>query len=125
MNTLVLVSRGSLQSRGVTVAALGWARVFGARIRYDAEANLIVCEAMRGGFARGGTCVGGAFLTGRAVSSTGPDAALLRHEAVHAEQWARYGVSFAVRYLFEESRHRGAANRFEIEAGLADGGYLG
>lgn len=65
-----------------------------------------------------GTTIGGAFLTGR-----DPARALVRHEAVHADQWAAYGWTFALRYLFEELRHRGSRNRFEIAAGLADGGY--
>jgi hypothetical protein len=89
-----------------------------ARIRFDDDVALFVCENMRWGFARGGTCVGGAFLTGGV-----PSRALLRHESVHADQWARFGLSFVVRYLLEESRHRGPANKFEIEAGLRDGGY--
>lgn len=58
--------------------------------------------------------------------------ALLRHEAAHAEQWARwlgpvgflpaYGLAAGWSWL----RHGDAAvgNRFEVAAGLADGGYL-
>ncbi|MGU3431556.1 hypothetical protein ACNHUS_00950 [Actinomycetes bacterium M1A6_2h] len=101
-----------------TVIALGWARLWRAHIRFDAEVDLFVCERMRWGFARGGTCVGGAFLTGGT-----PSPALLLHESVHADQWARFGLLFVLRYLAEESRHRGPANKFEIEAGLQDGGY--
>ncbi len=77
-----------------------------------------VATGMRGGFGRGRTTIGGIYLTRCNTSRT-----VLRHETVHADQWARYGVSFAVRYLFEEYRHPGAANKYEIEAGLADGGY--
>ncbi|WP_188546127.1 hypothetical protein [Rhodococcoides trifolii] len=113
-------ARGSRQAEFATVVALGWARLWRARIRFDTEVELFVCENMRRGFARGGTCVGGAFLTGGV-----PSRALLQHESVHADQWARHGLSFVVRYLVEESRHRGSANRFEIEAGLHDGGYGG
>ena len=54
-----------------------------------------------------------------------PGPRLLRHEAVHAEQWARHGLTFPFRYGREELRHRGARNRFEVEAGLEDGGYRG
>ncbi|MFC7447570.1 hypothetical protein [Rhodococcus daqingensis] len=101
-----------------TAAALAYAGVLRARIVFDEEFDLFVCAGMRFGFARGGTTIGGAYLTGR---NTG--AATLRHEAVHAEQWARYGLGFGVRYLIEEIRHPMHRNRFEIEAGLVDGGY--
>lgn len=67
-------------------------------------------------YPRGGVCVGRCFLTGPA-----PGAALLRHEAVHARQWERYGLSFPLRYwLAGRDPNR---NRFEVEAGLVDGGY--
>ncbi|WP_231476447.1 MULTISPECIES: hypothetical protein [unclassified Rhodococcus (in: high G+C Gram-positive bacteria)] len=118
------VSRGSIQSLVVTATALTWARLWRSRISYDASSNLIVCEAMRGGYARGGTCFGGAFLTGHALVDPRRRRAMLRHESVHADQWARHGFSFAIRYLVEEMRRPGAANRFEVEAGLGDGGYL-
>lgn len=69
-------------------------------------------------FRRGGVCVGGCFLTG----DTAPSDAVLRHEAVHRVQWLRYGMLMPVLYLlagFDPMR-----NRFEIEAGLVDGGYV-
>lgn len=53
----------------------------------------------------------------------GPE--LLRHEAVHAEQWDRHGLRFAARYLLEVRRRPREHNRFEREAGLTDGGYPG
>ncbi|WP_084721657.1 hypothetical protein [Rhodococcus marinonascens] len=115
---LIRASRGSGQSAAITRLVLVYARMWGARIAFDNEFGIFVCSRMRGGYARGGTTIGGAFLTGGV-----PQRSLLRHEAVHADQWAAYGWSFAWRYLFEESRHRGARNRFEIAAGLADGGY--
>lgn len=112
------VARGSVGARLATVLALAWARLWGATVRYDDAARLFVATGMRGGFGRGGTTIGGVFLTRR-----DPGPALLRHEAVHAEQWARHGVTFPVRYLLEEVRRPGARNRFEVEAGLTDGGY--
>lgn len=112
------VARGSWGSALATVAALVWARLWRATIRYDERSRLFVATGMRGGFGRGGTTVGGVFLTRRE-----PGARLLRHEAVHAEQWARHGLTFPFRYGREELRHRGARNRFEVEAGLEDGGY--
>ncbi|UNK69646.1 Fe-S oxidoreductase [Microbacterium sp. H1-D42] len=69
-------------------------------------------------FMRGGVCVGGCFLTGDAA----PSEAVLRHEAVHKQQWLRYGFLMPVLYLF--AGRNPLRNRFEIEAGLEDGGYV-
>lgn len=52
---------------------------------------------------------------------------VLHHEEVHAQQWARLGrVRMGASYLAAEARARiaGDVNRFEVEAGLRDGGYL-
>ncbi|MGK0715631.1 Fe-S oxidoreductase [Leucobacter sp. W1153] len=68
-------------------------------------------------FGRGGSCVGGCYLTAQNVSE-----AVLRHERVHREQWRHYGMALPVLYLF--AGRDPLRNRFEIEAGLADGGYL-
>jgi len=69
-------------------------------------------------FPRGGVCVGACFLTGDAPV----DDRLLRHEAVHARQWRRYGLLMPLLYLF--AGRDPFRNRFEIEAGLEDGNYL-
>lgn len=69
-------------------------------------------------FGRGGVCVGGCFLTGDAE----PDERMLRHEAVHKAQWLRYGI--ALPFLYMLAGRDPLRNRFEIEAGLADGNYL-
>ncbi|GAA1842204.1 Fe-S oxidoreductase [Microbacterium koreense] len=69
-------------------------------------------------FRRGGVCVGDCFLTGDATVTP----ALLRHEAVHARQWRRYGVLMPVLYLL--AGRDPLRNRFEIAAGLADGNYV-
>ncbi|MGX7726581.1 hypothetical protein [Rhodococcus pyridinivorans] len=111
-------ARGVPAVRVVTMLALCWARMWGGTVTFDHEYGLYVATGMRGGFARGGTTVGGVFLTRKA-----PPRRLLRHEAIHVDQWARYGIGFAARYLWEELRNPGSRNRFEIEAGLADGGY--
>ncbi|MGC0364932.1 hypothetical protein ABH922_002916 [Rhodococcus sp. 27YEA15] len=115
---LIRASRGSVQSALVTRIALLYARVFGADVSFDVEFGIYVASGMWGGFARGGTTVGGVYLTRGNVGRS-----VLRHETIHADQWARYGVCFALVYLFEELRNPGTRNRFEIEAGLADGGY--
>lgn len=69
-------------------------------------------------FARGGVCVGGCFLTGDEEL----DDRVLKHEAVHKQQWLRYGILLPVLYLF--AGRNPLRNRFEIEAGLEDGRYL-
>lgn len=111
-------SRGSWQSAVVTTIALGWAKLWRANIVFDEDHNMYVCVGMRGGFGRGGTTFGGAYLTEKNFGER-----ILRHESVHADQWARYGLTFMARYLFEEARHPRARNKFEIEAGLEDGNY--
>lgn len=111
--------RGSVTVTAVTVIALLWGRICGGRVSWNPSHRLFVCSGMRAGYARGGTCIGGAFLTG----SADPPDRMLRHEAVHAEQWRTFGVTFPFRYLREEMRNPGKRNRFEIEAGLEDGGY--
>lgn len=114
----VRASRGVPSARIVTALGLCWARLWGATVAFDDESGLFVCTGMRGGFGRAGTTIGGVFLTRKV-----PSRRVLRHEAIHADQWARHGIGFAVRYLWEEMRNPGARNRFEIEAGLADGNY--
>lgn len=69
-------------------------------------------------FARGGVCVGGCYLTG----DVDPSPAVLRHEAVHKAQWLRYGFLMPLLYL--TAGRDPLRNRFEIEAGLEDGGYV-
>ncbi|MDN3494558.1 hypothetical protein QL996_01335 [Planococcus sp. APC 4015] len=69
-------------------------------------------------FPRGGSCVGGCFLTGDAPLTE----RLLRHEAVHRRQWQRYGILMPFLYLF--AGRNPLRNRFEIEAGLEDGNYV-
>ena len=68
-------------------------------------------------FGRGGVCVGGCYLTHDNVSDT-----VLEHEAVHQQQWRRYG--FLMPWLYAMAGRDPLKNRFEIEAGLEKGGYL-
>lgn len=68
-------------------------------------------------FGRGGSCVGGVYLTNQNVTAD-----VLEHEAVHKAQWQRYGMLFPLLY-FVAGRDP-LKNRFEIEAGLEKGGYL-
>ena len=56
--------------------------------RVERRAGLWVFSGMPAWtFGRGGVCVGGCYLTGSAPVTD----AVLRHEAVHARQWRRYG----------------------------------
>jgi hypothetical protein len=68
-------------------------------------------------FGRGGSCVGSCYLTNHNVSE-----AVLRHEQVHRQQWQRYGLALPL--LYQLSGRDPLKNRFEIEAGLEDGGYI-
>lgn len=68
-------------------------------------------------FKRGGVCVGACYLTRSNVSE-----AVLRHERVHREQWRRFGLAMPILYLL--AGRDPLLNRFEIEAGLEDGGYV-
>lgn len=86
--------------------------------RVERHRGLWVFRGMpRWTFGRGGSCVGSCYLTDRNVSP-----AVLRHEAVHREQWRHYGLALPLLYLL--AGRDPLRNRFEIEAGLEDGGYL-
>lgn len=101
-------------------SAVGW--VWGSLWstgRVERRGGLWVFRGMpEWAFRRGGTCVGCCFLTGDAPVGE----RLLRHEAVHARQWRRYGMLMPVLYLL--AGRDPLRNRFEIEAGLEDGNYL-
>ncbi|WP_431246987.1 Fe-S oxidoreductase [Leifsonia xyli] len=68
-------------------------------------------------FGRGGSCVGGVYLTDHNVTDD-----VLEHEAIHKRQWQRYGMLFPFLYLV--AGRDPLRNRFEIEAGLQKGGYV-
>lgn len=86
--------------------------------RVEVHDGLIVCQGLpQWAFRRGGTCVGRVYLTQRNV---GPS--VLKHERVHVQQWRRYGLLFPI--LYWAAGVDPLRNRFEIEAGLEDGGYV-
>ena len=113
------IARAALALPGywlVTGLALVWGAPL-ARFRVARHGDLLVCAGLpRWAFARGGTTIGGVYLTRGSVSE-----AVLRHEAVHRQQWRRYGLAFIVLYV--AAGRDPLRNRFEIEAGLEDGGY--
>ena len=100
--------------------SIGW--VWGgllSRGRIERREGLWVFRGMPSwAFGRGGVCVGGCFLTGEDRVSDH----VLRHEAVHAQQWRRYG--FLMPWLYLLAGRNPLRNRFEIEAGLEDGNYI-
>jgi len=80
--------------------------------------GLFVCTGMpEWAFRRGGTCVGGVYLT---AHNDAPS--VLKHEAVHRQQWKQYGLMFPLLYAL--AGQDPLNNHFEIEAGLEDGNYL-
>lgn len=100
-----------------TVVGLLWAAPLstGAITRHG---DLIVCQGLpKWAFRRGGVCVGRVYITRNTVSP-----AVLRHELVHVKQWRKYGLLFPLLYAI--AGRDPLRNRFEIEAGLVDGGYL-
>lgn len=100
-----------------TGAGLAWGAVLG-RARLHRRGGMLVADALPAwAFGRGGTTIGGVFLTSRTV-----DARVIRHERVHRAQWRRFGLAFIPLYL--AAGRDPLRNRFEIEAGLADGGYV-
>ncbi|MCU1438656.1 MAG: Fe-S oxidoreductase [Naasia sp.] len=100
-----------------TLVALIWGLPLSTG-RVGSEDGLIVLSGLpRWAYRRGGTTVGRVYLTG---DNTGP--AVLRHERVHVQQWRRLGLWLPVVYALGGPDP--LKNRYEIEAGLEDGGYL-
>jgi hypothetical protein len=99
-----------------SAAGLVWGAIM-SRGRIRRHGPLLVASGMpRWTFGRGGTTVGCVYLT-RDVDSE----SVLRHEAVHREQWRHYGLAMIPLYIAAGAD--ASRNRFEIEAGLRDGGY--
>jgi hypothetical protein len=99
-----------------TAGGLLWGGLLG-RFRIRRAGRLVVCTRLpRWAFGRGGTTIGAVYLTHDKVSP-----GVLAHEDVHRRQWKRYGLAFPLLYLAAGANPR--TNRFEVEAGLARGGY--
>ncbi|HEV7812626.1 MAG TPA: hypothetical protein VGO99_06645 [Leifsonia sp.] len=85
--------------------------------RLEEEKGVIVARGCpRWAFGRGGTTIGAVYLT---CDNDSPD--VLEHEAKHRAQWKHYGLAFVPLYL--AAGPIASENRFEVEAGLAEGGY--
>ena len=121
-----LAARAAAGGAGAAAEAL--ARRAGAEVvdvpGPDGSGTLRVCAGAGRGSpcARGGTTWGGVFVTRRPLAALDP--ATVRHELVHVEQWRRWGALFPLLYALAELRGGPLRNRFEIAAGLRDGGYL-
>jgi len=109
-----------------TGLAAAWGVLAGTgplRRRIRRRGRLLVADTLpRWAFGRGGTTVGGVFLTSRAQTAMMADS-IYAHEAVHREQWRRLGLWMIPLYL--AAGRDPMRNRFEIEAGLDAGGYTG
>lgn len=100
-----------------TAVGLVWGAIWSTG-RVERRNGLVVFRGLpRWAFGRGGSCVGGCYLTDQNVSDD-----VLEHEAVHREQWRRHGMMLPVRYFL--AGRNPLTNRFEIEAGLEKGGYV-
>ncbi len=100
-----------------TVLGIAWGVAWGGSLRLR-RGLIIECGGMRGGFARGGLQIGSAWLC-----NTLNDDGRLRHESVHATQWAIFGPFFPLLYWVAELIWPMERNPFEQWAGLQDGGY--
>jgi len=99
-----------------TLAALLWGGIL-SRGRLSRSRGLIIARGCpRWSFGRGGTTIGAVYLTHDRLTP-----GVLDHEAVHRDQWRRYGLAFIFLYLAAGQDALG--NRFEIEAGLDRAGY--
>lgn len=99
-----------------TLAGLLWGGVL-SRGRLSRSRGLVIARGCpRWAFGRGGTTIGAVYLTHDRLTP-----GVLDHEAVHRDQWRRYGLAFIALYLAAGQDALG--NRFEIEAGLERAGY--
>ncbi|MBK0420967.1 Fe-S oxidoreductase [Leucobacter sp. CSA2] len=100
-----------------TAVGLAWGSILSTG-RIERRDGLWIFRGMPNwAFGRGGSCVGACYLTDTNISE-----AVIRHERVHRSQWRHYGLLMPLLY-FRAGRDP-LRNRFEIEAGLEDGGYL-
>lgn len=117
---IVRLARNRRVLRAGYLAATAIGLVWGGALsvgRLEARNGVIVARGCpRWAFGRGGTTIGAVYLTRDSVSP-----AVLEHEAVHRDQWRRYGLALVPLYL--AAGPIASENRFEVEAGLEKGGY--
>lgn len=101
-----------------TACVFAWGIVLLGHFHHSAQHKIFYFDHLpKWAFGRGGTTIGAIYLTHDNVSDP-----VLTHEAVHRTQWRHYGLPFIVLYVHagRDALH----NRFEIAAGLRDGGYI-
>jgi len=100
-----------------TASGALWGAALSKRALKSKGGVLVATPLPKWAFGRGGTTIGAVFLTGRNASDD-----VLEHEAIHREQWRKYGLWFIPLYLL--AGQNPLTNRFEVEAGLELGGYV-
>lgn len=113
--TLVASPLSRLGAEVATLVAIGYGALLSRRGAQPLD-GLLIFKLPSWAYPRGGITIGRVFLTGQSCSES-----LLRHERVHVQQWRRYGLLFPLLYWAAGLDPR--RNRFEVEAGLIDGGY--
>jgi RHS repeat-associated protein len=109
---------------GATGVGMVYAAVRGARCGFNRQELMFACTGARRFNTRGGTTIGGVFVTHQATVSP----QLMRHEGKHADQWAALGWAMPGMYVQQEISRRisggsEGCNIFERAAGLKDGNY--
>ena len=106
-----------LATEVVSAFAVGYAAV-SRDSSFRCDGDLVIASGLpQRAYPRGGVCVGRVFLTGPP-----PSRAVIAHEKRHVKQWYRYGALFPL--LYAAAGKNPLTNRFEVEAGLEEGGYL-
>ena len=106
-----------LATEVVSAVAVGYAAVF-RDSSFRRDGDIVIASGLpQCAYPRGGVCVGRVFLTGPL-----PSRAVIAHEKRHVTQWYRYGALFPL--LYAAAGKNPLTNRFEVEAGLEEGGYL-
>jgi len=99
-----------------TLCAIIWGGVLSG-FRLKRHRGLIIARGLpKWAFGRGGTTIGAVYLTRDGLGEL-----VLKHEAVHRDQWKKYGLALIPLYVAAGAVAR--TNRFEVEAGLKRGGY--
>lgn len=109
-------ARHRLQAAAIGRGVAAVSRMTGGRCSH--QYGVRVCQGGLRMYARGGTTLGTTFVTGRNATIS---ADLMAHEARHVAQWRHFGSSMAL--LYPLSGANACRNRFEIHAGLDNGGY--
>ena len=106
-----------LTTEVVSAFAVGYAAV-SRDSSFRCDGDLVIASGLpQRAYPRGGVCVGRVFLTGPP-----PSRAVIAHEKRHVKQWYRYVALFPL--LYAAAGKNPLTNRFEVEAGLEEGGYL-